>query len=212
MTPDPAPTPTPPGESTRERLFRIAMDGFRAHGYDGLSVSRITRDAGVAKGTFFNHFPSKEHVLAEAFHREVTAVIGAVAQGGESGTGAILAFLSAAGDRLGDDRALSELLLPRLGPLPSPGRGLPRDEDRIRGWFRDRLAETLPIAVPLVEVDHESLAFLLTAAVRGTLEEWAHPDGPARPLEELLTERGLLLLRTAGLPADPPARRHRRPK
>jgi AcrR family transcriptional regulator len=212
MNPDPAPAPPSPAEGTRERLFRVAMEGFRAHGYDGLSVSRITRDAGVAKGTFFNHFRSKEHVLAEAFHREVTAVMGAVEEGPESGTGAILAFLSAVGDRLGGDRALAELLLPRLGPLPSPGPGLPRDEDRIRSWFRDRLAETLPIAVPLVEVDHESLAFLLTAAVRGTLEEWGRPDGPTRPLEELLTERGLLLLRTAGLPAEPTARTHRRPK
>jgi AcrR family transcriptional regulator len=212
MSPDPAPVSAPRGETTRERLFRIAMDGFREHGYEGLSVSRITRDAGVAKGTFFNHFRSKEHVLAEAFHREVTAVIGAVEEEGESGTGAILSFLAAAGDRLGGDRALAELLLPRLGPLPSPGPDLPRDEERIRDWFRDRLAETLPIAVPLVEVDHEALAFLLTAALRGTLEEWGRPDGPTRPLEELLTERGLLLLRTAGLPADPPARTHRRPK
>jgi AcrR family transcriptional regulator len=188
------------------------MDGFRAHGYDGLSVSRITRDAGVAKGTFFNHFPSKEHVLAEAFHREVTAVIEEVESGGESGTGAILAFLSTAGDRLGRDRPLAELLLPRLGPLPSPGSGLPREQDRIRNWFSDRLGETLPVAIPLVEMDHEDLAFLLTASFRGTLEEWGRPDGPAHPLEDLLVERGLLLLRTVGLPAEAPSRRHRRPK
>jgi AcrR family transcriptional regulator len=208
----PAPPSSPLRETTRERLFRVAMDGFRAHGYDGLSVSRITRDAGVAKGTFFNHFPSKEHVLAEAFHREVTAVIEEVGNGGESGTEAILTFLSATGDRLSGDRALAELLLPRLGPLPSPGSGLPREEDRIRSWFSDRLAETLPVAVPLVDIGHGDLAFLLTASFRGTLEEWGRPDGPTRPLEELLVERGLLLLRTAGLPADAPSRRHRRPK
>lgn len=210
MTPDPTPRPT--AEGTRDRLFRVSMDGFRAHGYDGLSVSRITRDAGVAKGTFFNHFPTKEHVLAEAFHQEVTAVMEAVARRGESGTGAMLAFVSTAGRRLGGDRPLAELLLSRLGPLPPPRPELPRDEERIRSWFRDRLDETLPIAVPLVELDHEELVFLLTAAFRATLEEWGRADGPVRPLEELLTERTLLLLRTAGLPADPPAEPNRRPK
>jgi AcrR family transcriptional regulator len=210
MTPDP--TPNPPPEGTRERLFRVSMEGFRTQGYDGLSVSRITRDASVAKGTFFNHFPTKEHVLAEAFHREVTAVMEEVARSGESGTEAILAFVSTAGRRLGGDRPLAELLLSRLGPLPPPRPDLPRGEERLRTWFRDRLGETLPIAVPLVELAHEDLAFLLTAAFRGTLEEWGRADGPVRPLEELLTERTLLLLRSAGLPADTPVKPHWRPK
>ena len=33
-------------------------------------VSVITREAGVARGTFYFHFPTKEHVLAELERHE----------------------------------------------------------------------------------------------------------------------------------------------
>src|ERR1700704_2813542 len=48
---------------TRERIFRAAMDLFRDHGFQKTTVEDITDAADVGKGTFFNYFPSKEHVL-----------------------------------------------------------------------------------------------------------------------------------------------------
>lgn len=48
---------------TRERLFRAAMNLFRDHGFQKTTVEDITEAADVGKGTFFNYFPSKEHVL-----------------------------------------------------------------------------------------------------------------------------------------------------
>ena len=48
---------------TRERLFRAAMNLFRDHGFQKTTVEDITDAADVGKGTFFNYFPSKEHVL-----------------------------------------------------------------------------------------------------------------------------------------------------
>lgn len=198
---------SPPSASAsggvRERLFRIAVDRFRGQGYDGVSVSEITREAGVAKGTFFNHFPSKEHVLAEAFHRVVNEVAGEVGAMGASGTAAILAFVDTLGRRLGGDRPLAEALVPRLASLPPLRPDEVREEDRIRSWLEERLDETLPVAVPLEEVKSETLAFLLTATLRATLEEWGRPDGPVHPLEGVLADRALFLLRSAGLPAEP---------
>jgi AcrR family transcriptional regulator len=48
---------------TRERIFRAAMNLFRDHGFQRTTVEDITDAADVGKGTFFNYFPSKEHVL-----------------------------------------------------------------------------------------------------------------------------------------------------
>jgi AcrR family transcriptional regulator len=48
---------------TRERLFRSAMNLFRDRGFQHTTVEDITNAADVGKGTFFNYFPSKEHVL-----------------------------------------------------------------------------------------------------------------------------------------------------
>src|SRR5438445_12434886 len=47
----------------RERLFRASLDLFAQKGFAETTVEDITEAADVGKGTFFNYFPSKEHVL-----------------------------------------------------------------------------------------------------------------------------------------------------
>ena len=47
----------------RERLFRAALDLFARKGFAETTVEDITDAADVGKGTFFNHFPSKDHIL-----------------------------------------------------------------------------------------------------------------------------------------------------
>jgi AcrR family transcriptional regulator len=48
---------------TRERLFRAALKLFADKGFTETTVEDITNAADVGKGTFFNYFPSKEHIL-----------------------------------------------------------------------------------------------------------------------------------------------------
>jgi len=48
----------------RERLFRSALRLFAERGYMETTVEDITEAADVGKGTFFNYFQTKEHVLA----------------------------------------------------------------------------------------------------------------------------------------------------
>ena len=47
----------------RERLYEAALELFRAQGYEATTVDQITRQAGLAKGTFFNYFHTKDAVL-----------------------------------------------------------------------------------------------------------------------------------------------------
>lgn len=56
--------------ATRERLFEAAIPEFKRAGVGAADVGAIVRSAGVAHGTFFFHFPTKEHALAELGHRE----------------------------------------------------------------------------------------------------------------------------------------------
>ena len=53
----------------RERLYQDALTLFRRDGFEAVPVSAICAAAGVAKGTFFNHFPTKDHVLLEWYAR-----------------------------------------------------------------------------------------------------------------------------------------------
>src|SRR6266849_2758897 len=47
----------------RERLFRAALELFAQKGFVETTVEDITEAADVGKGTFFNYFPSKDHIL-----------------------------------------------------------------------------------------------------------------------------------------------------
>jgi len=47
----------------RERLFRAALTLFAQKGFTETTVEDITNAADVGKGTFFNYFPSKDHIL-----------------------------------------------------------------------------------------------------------------------------------------------------
>lgn len=47
----------------RERLFRAALQLFAEKGFVETTVGDITEAADVGKGTFFNYFPSKDHIL-----------------------------------------------------------------------------------------------------------------------------------------------------
>jgi len=59
---------------TRERVFEAAMREFRRAGVGAAQVEDIVRAAGVARGTFYLHFPTKEHVLLERAARDQAAV------------------------------------------------------------------------------------------------------------------------------------------
>jgi AcrR family transcriptional regulator len=47
-------------EETRGRLLDAAVRKFAEAGYDGSSVDDICMEAGVSKGAFYHHFPSKQ--------------------------------------------------------------------------------------------------------------------------------------------------------
>jgi AcrR family transcriptional regulator len=65
---------------TRERLFRAALRLFAERGYLETTVEDITDAADVGKGTFFNYFPTKEHVLATFGDERIAVIERAAAQ------------------------------------------------------------------------------------------------------------------------------------
>lgn len=53
-------------QSSRERLLSAAIDVIRVKGYATTRVDDIAAAAGVTKGSFFHHFPTKEACAREA--------------------------------------------------------------------------------------------------------------------------------------------------
>ncbi|WP_088102830.1 TetR/AcrR family transcriptional regulator [Halalkalibacter urbisdiaboli] len=47
----------------KKQIFLKSIELFKEYGYDNVTVEKIASSCGIAKGTFFNYFPKKEHVL-----------------------------------------------------------------------------------------------------------------------------------------------------
>jgi AcrR family transcriptional regulator len=62
-------TTYPRGEETRSRILDAALEAFAQNGYDATGVAEICRRAGVTKGGFYHHFPSKQAVFLEMLER-----------------------------------------------------------------------------------------------------------------------------------------------
>jgi len=66
-------TPTAPqsgrrdSEGTRQRLLRAALELFTGEGFLASTTPTIAERAGVAEGTIYRHFSSKEHLLNEVY-------------------------------------------------------------------------------------------------------------------------------------------------
>ena len=48
---------------TKRKIFEISMELFAKKGYDSTSIEEITAVVGVAKGTLYYHFSSKEEIF-----------------------------------------------------------------------------------------------------------------------------------------------------
>lgn len=66
--------------SARTRVLAAAVDLFARQGYDGTSVAQVITRAGVAKGGFYHHFPSKEALLYEVYGDLITRQLAAMDQ------------------------------------------------------------------------------------------------------------------------------------
>ena len=53
-------------EQTRERILRAAARAIRRHGYEGVGVAEVMKDAGLTHGGFYAHFASRDALLAAA--------------------------------------------------------------------------------------------------------------------------------------------------
>jgi TetR/AcrR family transcriptional regulator, transcriptional repressor for nem operon len=58
-----------PRQSMREEIVDAALEQFHAHGFNAAGVKDITDTAGVPKGSFYNHFTSKEALAIVALER-----------------------------------------------------------------------------------------------------------------------------------------------
>jgi AcrR family transcriptional regulator len=98
----------------RLRLFRAALTLFAARGFAATTVEDITQAADVAKGTFFNYFPTKEHLLMEFGEMRLDILRAALKQaieGREQVREIIYRMLHTLAQEPGESRAMARSML-----------------------------------------------------------------------------------------------------
>lgn len=61
--------------ATKEKLFSTAVGLIKEKGYASVTVSEICEQAGVAKGTFYVHYTSKEDIIRESYYSDMGAFL-----------------------------------------------------------------------------------------------------------------------------------------
>ena len=127
-------------EVRRDELLNIALDLCREHGFEAMNVEQVTQAAGVAKGTFYHYFASKDAMLEQLVRRFGDALFdelsAAVATCEGSGADRIKALMQAAGAyKLGRADITYATFLYADGNLAL--------RHRLYGAWRDRAREVL---------------------------------------------------------------------
>src|ERR1043165_2472174 len=62
-------------ERTKEQILNAALELFRKQGLDETTTKQISRKAGIAEGTLFNYFKTKEDLALFFFQKETNDLI-----------------------------------------------------------------------------------------------------------------------------------------
>lgn len=63
---------------TRKKVYQAALTVFRRDGVNEARIEDIVKLAGVANGTFYFHFPTKDDVLAELLRESISKTVKAI--------------------------------------------------------------------------------------------------------------------------------------
>ena len=175
--------------STRERLLRAAQELIEEGGYGATSVAVIAERAGVAAGTLYRHFDSKQELFVEVFRavcgREARAMrAAAAAVGSASAVEQLEQVLGTFAERaLRNPRLAWALLAEPVDPLV--------DAERLdyRERYAAMIAEGLRAGIDAGELPDQNVELTAAALVGGCGEALVGPLSPlagARPSSEEL--------------------------
>jgi AcrR family transcriptional regulator len=174
---------------TRERLLQAAQELIEEGGYGAASVAAIAERAGVAAGTLYRHFDSKQELFVEVFRavcaREERAMRAAVSEmaGGNAAQRLERVLGTFAERALRNPRLAWALLAEPVDPLVDAERLAYRER------YAEVIAEGLRAGIEAGELPAQNVELTAAALVGGCGEALVGPLSPlagARPSSEEL--------------------------
>jgi AcrR family transcriptional regulator len=173
----------------RARIYETARQLFLEHGFEATTVAQIAEAADVAQGTFFNHFPSKQAVLAELTN-EVSGYLQSMVDQQlarpVSALDRITGFADSVAKEVGQARALArDVLVELMRTSARPGEAYPYLA-RVRESFSAVLREGQETGDVRADLDATFLAEMVVGALHVGVTNWL--VDPGYPLEERLLQ------------------------
>ena len=164
--------------SKRTRLFENAVALFREKGYDDVTVAEICQASGVAKGTFFNYYPTKDHVLAEYHGRMTDWVLDQVThQHFDTCESAILAYVHSFADWGEGDPRLVGILVRRIFADAIMFAADQRMIQRTLPWFNAQIALGVERGELKPDLDRNTMVGMISAVLSSVGNAWALSGG-----------------------------------
>lgn len=189
----------------RDRIVESALLLFETQGYEATTVAEIVRRADIAYGTFFNHFPSKLHLLREVADHSLRDLFENLEeirkQPGDFAEHLVLLFERSADRTLAKGPQMRELISAMLALAFPETAG--NDDRRIRLAFGQLLEDGARRGEVREDVDFETLLEIVVGAWYSMFFSWVHFDD--YPLRERATKAARFLAQTLVLPAPQPA-------
>ena len=172
---------------TRELLFQLAIEEFRSKGAAAARIRDIVESAGVVPGTFYFHFPTKDHVVFELWQRNSHKLLERLPPlGDDSKPPSVAEYLQSLGDALleielevGD----FELVRDSIAVALRPPAGTARPTSGLGDAVVTLLAGALERGEIASELDPPGLANVLLTSILGVLI--TAPEHPAERRREL---------------------------
>jgi len=163
-----------------ERIFRAALALFAERGFAGTTIEQITEKADVGKGTFFNYFPSKEHIFL-ALGEIQLGVVEAALEDAQHGRDSIRDVLKRLAVSLTREPSRSPQLLRSLLIANLSGETVRGVFTQVLARGREMVAQILQMGQQRGEIradlDCATYARIFQQGMLGSMSFWAlHPD------------------------------------
>jgi TetR/AcrR family fatty acid metabolism transcriptional regulator len=174
-------------EGRGRALLRAALEVVGERGYAGAGVKEIAERAGMAAGTFYLYFPSKEalgQALIEELYRRTLGRVAAARVGAQGAREKLARSLEAVLATFGEDRALARFVLTLApGAHPSFDRRLVEVHEALTSLVAEDLVEAGETHRPEAELK----ARILIGAVGEVVTAWARREASPEELRAALT-------------------------
>lgn len=182
--------------AVRDRIVESALALFETQGYEATTVAEIVRRSDIAYGTFFNHFPSKLHLLREVADHSMRDLFenveGVRKRPGDFAAHVVALFESSADRALEKGPPMRELIGAMMALAFPETAGA--DDRRIRAAFGELLEDGARRGEIRDDVDRETLLEIVVGAWYSLFFSWVHFE--EYPLRERASKAARFLAQT----------------